>query len=125
MRIFTYKPPCGPKRGHGTSQPRYAVEVHLDKIAHDLGIDPVEFRRHNLVQPYTRTVNGLRITSCALGECLDQVVERSGWHEFQAGKKSAAPDVQVKSGNPPEETPVKRGLGLAASSYICGAGKPI
>src|SRR5207248_7653163 len=52
MRLFTNKPPCGPKRGHGTTQPRYAVEVHLDKVAHDLGIDPVEFRRRNLVEPY-------------------------------------------------------------------------
>jgi 4-hydroxybenzoyl-CoA reductase subunit alpha len=113
MRLFTNKPPCGPKRGHGTTQPRYAVEVHLDKIAHDLGIDPVELRRRNLVEPYTRTVNGLRITSCALEECLDRVVERSGW--FQMRGNAAAPDA---SG-------MKRGMGLAASTYICGAGKPI
>ncbi len=73
MRLFTNKPPCGPKRGHGTTQPRYAVEVHLDKLAHDLGLDPIELRRRNLIQPYTRTINGLRITSCALGECLDAV----------------------------------------------------
>src|SRR5438034_4551383 len=32
-RAFTSKPPCGPKRGHGTPQPRFALEVHLDKIA--------------------------------------------------------------------------------------------
>src|SRR5438094_4666570 len=82
--LFTNKPPCGPKRGHGTTQPRYAVELHLDKVAHDLGIDPVELRRHNLIEPDTRTINGLRITSCALGECLDAVVERSDWNEFHA-----------------------------------------
>jgi 4-hydroxybenzoyl-CoA reductase subunit alpha len=114
MRIFTNKPPCGPKRGHGTTQPRYAVEVHLDKIAHDLGIDPVEFRKRNLIKPYSRTVNGLRITSCALGECLDQVVARSGWHEFRRTKAMVT-----------TSSPVKRGMGIAASSYICGAGKPI
>jgi 4-hydroxybenzoyl-CoA reductase alpha subunit len=111
MRLFTNKPPCGPKRGHGTTQPRYAVEVHLDKIAHDLGIDPVEFRRRNLVEPDTRTVNGLRVTSCALGACLDAVEARSGWREFRAAVDHTAT--------------VKRGLGIAASSYICGAGKPI
>src|SRR5439155_87988 len=33
LRCFTNKPPCGPKRGHGTPQPRFALEVHLDKIA--------------------------------------------------------------------------------------------
>jgi len=122
MRLFTNKPPCGPKRGHGTTQPRYAVEAHLDKIAHDLGIDPVELRRRNLIEPYTRTVNGLRVTSCALGECLDAVVERSGWYDFHDGKSAmngnAAPG---KTGN----AAMKRGMGIAASSYICGAGKPI
>jgi len=112
MRLFTNKPPCGPKRGHGTTQPRCAVEVHMDKLAHDLGLDPAEFRRRNLVEPYSRTVNGLRITSCALDECLDQVTARSGWHEPRV---PATTDRGV----------VKRGLGLAASSYICGAGKPI
>ncbi|HJT55161.1 MAG TPA: molybdopterin cofactor-binding domain-containing protein, partial [Ktedonobacteraceae bacterium] len=125
MRLFTNKPPCGPKRGHGTTQPRFAVEVHIDKIAHDLGIDPLEFRRHNLIEPYTRTVNGLRITSCALGECLDQVVERSGWNEFRSTKQSAAVDQHADQANSRAETTIKRGLGLAASSYICGAGKPI
>jgi 4-hydroxybenzoyl-CoA reductase subunit alpha len=113
MRLFTNKPPCGPKRGHGTTQPRYAVEVHMDKIAHDLGIEPLELRRRNLVEPYTRTVNGLRITTCALGECLDKVVERSGWREFH------------RTNNQDDQPYIKRGLGLAASTYICGAGKPI
>src|SRR6267378_1192454 len=39
-RIFTNKPPCGPKRGHGTPQPRFALEVQLDKAAEQLGLDP-------------------------------------------------------------------------------------
>ena len=84
MRLFTNKPPCGPKRGHGTTQPRCAVEVHLDKLAHDLGLDPLELRKRNLIEPYTYAVNGLRITSCALDECLDRVTERSGWHAWRA-----------------------------------------
>lgn len=112
MRLFTNKPPCGPKRGHGTTQPRYAVEVHLDKIAHDLGLDPLELRQRNLIEPYSHTVNGLRVTSCALSECLELVSERSGWRDFRANR-----DIPIDG--------IKRGLGLAASSYICGAGKPI
>src|SRR2546430_4744838 len=35
-RTFTNKPPCGPKRGHGTPQPRFGQEVQLDKIAEKL-----------------------------------------------------------------------------------------
>ncbi|TMD48368.1 MAG: hypothetical protein E6I93_13525 [Chloroflexi bacterium] len=158
MRLFTNKPPCGPKRGHGTTQPRYAVEVHLDKIAHDLGIDPVEFRRRNLIEPYTRTINGLRITTCALGPCLDQVVARSHWNEFHSAQAmtslssnghvadtaiSPPPSHSrggggVDEGRGPLRSPsaglglpegnaasIQRGMGIAASSYICGAGKPI
>ena len=32
-RVFTNKPPCGPKRGHGTPQSRFGQEIQLDKIA--------------------------------------------------------------------------------------------
>ena len=134
MRLFTNKPPCGPKRGHGTTQPRYAVEVHLDKVAHDLGLDPVEFRRRNLIKPYSRTVNGLRVTSCALEACLDQVVQRSGWNEFHT-RQGATPEDQQRShasendrhdgAQAGKDLPLKRGMGLAASAYLCGAGKPI
>src|SRR6266705_2756060 len=124
MRLFTNKPPCGPKRGHGTTQPRYAVEAHLDKIAYDLGMDPVELRRRNLIEPYSCTVNGLRITSCALGECLDVVVERSGWNEFQSASVNGKSAMNSSHGGA-EDSSIKRGMGIAASSYICGAGKPI
>src|SRR5512132_1860737 len=48
LRAFTNKPPCGPKRGHGTPQPRYALEVQLDKIAEQLQLDPVEIRLRHL-----------------------------------------------------------------------------
>src|SRR5476651_1871060 len=49
-RVFTNKPPCGPKRGHGTPQSRFGQEVQLDKIAERLGVDPADFRL-NIVAP--------------------------------------------------------------------------
>ena len=58
-RVFTNKPPCGPKRGHGTPQPRFALEVHLDKIAEELGLDPAEMRRRTVVPEHEKTVNHL------------------------------------------------------------------
>jgi CO/xanthine dehydrogenase Mo-binding subunit len=106
-RAFTNKPPCGPKRGHGTPQPRYALEAHLDRIACDLGLDPAEMRQAHLVPPNSLTANFLRVGSMGLGPCIDKVVEASGWKE-RRGK-----------------LPYGRGLGLACSSYICGAGLPI
>src|SRR5216117_3352351 len=66
-RAFTNKPPCGPKRGHGTPQPRFALEVHLDKIAEQLAIDPAELRLKTLVPPNSLTANWLRIGTMGLG----------------------------------------------------------
>ena len=106
-RAFTNKPPCGPKRGHGTPQPRFAFEVHLDKAAHHLGIDPAELRLRNLQPPDSVTANWLRIGSIELRECIEAVVRGSGWKE-RYGK-----------------LPEGRGLGLACGAYLCGAGLPI
>jgi len=106
-RAFTNKPPCGPKRGHGTPQPRFAVECQLDKAAEDLGIDPVELRRRNLMPPFSTTVNHLRITSNGLAECIDAVTAASGYSE--------------RRGTLPEG----RGIGIAVGCYLSGAGLPI
>ncbi len=107
LRMYTNKPPCGPKRGHGTPQPRFALELHLDKAAEELGMSPVDIRLKNLVDPFSMTVNHLRITSCGLKECLEKVVEASGYRE-KHGK-----------------LPHGRGIGLAVSAYMSGAGLPL
>ncbi len=107
LRVFTNKPACGPKRGHGTPQPRFGLECHLDKAAADLGLDPVAIRRRNAVEPFSTTVNHLRITSCALIECIDKVVDAS--------------DFAAKHGH----LPSGRGVGLAVGAYMSGAGLPI
>jgi 4-hydroxybenzoyl-CoA reductase alpha subunit len=106
-RAFTNKAPCGPKRGHGTPQPRFALEVQMDKIAEQLAIDPAELRLKTLVQPNSLTANYLRVGSMGLGACIEKVVAGSGW------KKRF------------RKLPEGRGVGLACSSYISGAGLPI
>lgn len=127
LRVFTNKPPCGPKRGHGTPQPRFALEVHLDKIAHDLGLDPAEMRKRYVVDSGTRTVNHLTITSCGLRECIDEVTKASGWHDWkktqakQPRPHAKAPAAELRN----HKSEIKRGLGLACSSYLSGAGLPI
>lgn len=107
VRVFTNKPPCGPKRGHGTPQPRFALECQLDKAADDLGLDPVAIRLINTVEPNSMTVNHLRITSCALDECIEKVVQESGFSEKH------------------RNLPPGRGVGLAIGAYMSGAGLPI
>jgi 4-hydroxybenzoyl-CoA reductase subunit alpha len=107
VRCFTNKPPCGPKRGHGTPQPRFGLEVQLDKIAERLGKDPADLRLATLQPARSTTANFLRIGSMGLRECIEKVVAASGWREkFR-------------------KLPRGRGVGLACSSYICGAGLPI
>src|SRR6266542_1593731 len=138
LRVFTNKPPCGPKRGHGTPQPRYALEVHLDKIAEELNLDPAEMRKRHLVKPYSVTANYLRIGSMGLGACIDKVVEGSDWkNKFSwngyAGVSPAIPtgvrysDLGERAGGTPayRKLPAGKGIGIACSSYICGAGLPI
>ncbi|MBI2930969.1 MAG: molybdopterin-dependent oxidoreductase [Planctomycetes bacterium] len=106
-RAFTNKAPCGPKRGHGTPQPRTALEIHLDKIAEDLGLDPVQMRRKMLVPADSLTANYLRVGSMGLGACIDKVEEGSGWRaKFR-------------------KLPFGRGVGFACGSYLSGAGLPI
>ena len=83
-RVFTNKPPCGPKRGHGTPQPRFALECQLDKAAEQLGLDPADLRKRILHEPFTKTANHLTVTTIGLGECIDKVVEASGWRDKRA-----------------------------------------
>jgi 4-hydroxybenzoyl-CoA reductase subunit alpha len=106
-RAFTNKPPCGPKRGHGTPQPRFGLEVHIDKICEKLGRDPADWRIENAVPPDSLTANWLKVRTIGLVPCVQAVVEASGWRSrFRKLGRG-------------------RGLGIAASSYLCGAGLPI
>jgi 4-hydroxybenzoyl-CoA reductase alpha subunit len=101
-RVFTNKPCCGPKRGHGSVQPRFAFECQLDKLAEAAGLDPIELRRRNLMGADSRTVNGMRVTSNGFPQCLDAVERASGWKEkFR-------------------RLPHGRGVGIAGSMYISG-----
>ncbi len=57
---------AGPSAATARPQPRFALECHLDKVAEELGLDPVELRLRNAIEPFSQTVNHLRITSCGL-----------------------------------------------------------
>jgi len=114
VRVFTNKPPCGPKRGHGTPQPRFGLEIQIDKIAEQLKLDPVEIRRNHLVEPNSITANYLRVGSMGLGKCIDKVVEGCDWKSKFSGWDQST-----------RKLPFGKGIGIACSSYICGAGLPI
>ncbi|MGH7476198.1 MAG: xanthine dehydrogenase family protein molybdopterin-binding subunit [Longimicrobiales bacterium] len=106
-RVYTNKPPCGPKRGHGSVQPRFAFEVQLDKLAESLALDPIELRRRNFLGSNTYTINELRVQSNGFLECLDAVERASEWK-----RKHRRLDYG-------------RGVGVAGSCYISGTNYPI
>jgi 4-hydroxybenzoyl-CoA reductase subunit alpha len=106
-RVLTNKPACGAMRGHGTVNVRFAFESQLDELAARIAMDPAEIRQRNLLQPPCITVNGLRVQSYGLPECIERTVERSGWKQ-RKGK-----------------LPKGRGLGIACSHYVSGAANSI
>jgi CO/xanthine dehydrogenase Mo-binding subunit len=80
-RTFTNKPPCGPKRGHGTVQPRFGQEVQLDKIAEKLRIDPAALRLRIAETSNAVTANFFRLSVVNLSECIRRVAKISDWKE--------------------------------------------
>jgi 4-hydroxybenzoyl-CoA reductase subunit alpha len=106
-RVLTNKPACGAMRGHGTVNVRFAFESQLDELAGKIGMDSAEIRQRNLLKPPCITVNGLRVQSYGLPECIEKTVERSGWKR-RKGK-----------------LPKGRGLGIACSHYVSGAANSI
>ena len=106
-RVYTNKPCCGPKRGHGSVQPRFAIEVQLDKIAERIDLDPIELRRRNLLGSDSRTINEFRVTSNGFLECLNVVEEAADWKAKYRG------------------LPYGHGVGVAGSCYISGTNYPI
>lgn len=106
-RVYTNKPPSGAMRGHGAVNPRFAMEMIIDELAHRVGIDPCELRMKNFLPANTHTVGQYRITSNGVREALQTVMEQSEW-EKRYGK-----------------LPHGQGLGVACGFFISGSALPI
>ncbi len=106
-RMYTNKPPCGAMRGHGVPQPRFAFESLLDMLAEKIGMDPIDIRLANAMDPNTRTVNDLEVLSCEFRATLETVRDRSDWKD-RHGK-----------------LPFGRGVGIGSGGFVSGAGYPI
>jgi len=107
FRVYTNLPACGAQRGHGAPQPKYAFESHLDNVAADLGIDPMDIRIINARRPDTVTPNDFKVNSCKMRECLERARVMSDWDQ----KK--------------KNLPHGKGIGVATGSFVTGAGFPI
>jgi CO/xanthine dehydrogenase Mo-binding subunit len=102
--VMTNTPPNGAFRGFGAPQTQFAVEVHMERIAERLGIDPVALRERNALRPGDRTITGGRVgpDGSAL-EVLREAVRRSDFHAKREAYRGT-----------------RRGIGLAL--FFHGAG---
>jgi CO/xanthine dehydrogenase Mo-binding subunit len=84
--VFTNTPPNGAFRGFGAPQTEFAVEVHMDRIAEELGMDPVTLRAINALRPGDTTATGQTLREdCSTLACLDEAVRRTDFrHKREA-----------------------------------------
>jgi CO/xanthine dehydrogenase Mo-binding subunit len=98
----------GAFRGFGAPQVTWAAEATMDKLARKLALDPLEFRRRNVLDDRHRTIcTGQRLARPVLArECLDRAAALAGWDEFRA-----RPDTARDS--------ARDGMGIALVLYGC------
>jgi CO/xanthine dehydrogenase Mo-binding subunit len=108
-RVYTNTPISGAMRGFGGVQSGWAIESHMDMIAKDIGLDPIEFRLRNITEPNMVTVNKMFLTTNGLKECIDRASEASDWKK--------------KRGNPNyyKEGLWRRGIGIGIAADVMGS----
>ena len=86
--MMTNTPPNGAFRGFGAPQTQFAVEVHMDRIADALGLDPVQFRDQNALRPGDTTATGQKLgADCSVRAryLASEAVKRHGLCETAQG----------------------------------------
>jgi CO/xanthine dehydrogenase Mo-binding subunit len=108
--VATNAPPHGAFRGFGAPQSIFALELHMDRVAHAIGLSPEEFRRRNFIKASETTATGQVIHEAVdMNRLLDRALRES---DYAAKREQFARD------NPGAR--VKRGIGFA--SFFHGAG---
>ena len=123
--VYTNQPSAGSYRALGAPQGHFALESLMDRVAKEMGIDPLDFRLKNHVgpkgQPGERVTprteildsqpveGGVPFSSNGLRECLEEGASAIGWRDRRAAKSDAA-------------TTKKRGMGMSMFIYRGGPG---
>ncbi len=108
-RVYTNTPISGAMRGFGGVQSGFAIESHMDLLAKDLGLDPIEFRLKNITTPNMVTVNKMILTTNGLKECIEKASEASEWREKRGNKD------YFKTGV------LRRGVGIGIAADVMGS----
>jgi CO/xanthine dehydrogenase Mo-binding subunit len=77
--VYTNKPVGGAMRGFGVPQLGFAYEVHMDTLAAEMGMDPVEFRLKNLLVDHNSLPTGQVVEIVTVKECVQRAIELAGW----------------------------------------------
>ena len=111
--VFTNKTPVGAYRGAGRPEAAFLVERGVDVLAAKLGMDPVELRRKNFIQPDQfpyKTPFGFTYDSGDYGRALDRALEMAGYEQLRQEQAQARAQGRYI------------GIGLATFAEICGFG---
>jgi CO/xanthine dehydrogenase Mo-binding subunit len=79
FELYTNRPPAGALRGFGIPQLVWAYESHTDMIARALGVDPVEFRRRNILRDGRPHASSTIMRDAAIERVLDTIAARMNW----------------------------------------------
>jgi CO/xanthine dehydrogenase Mo-binding subunit len=79
--LYTNLPPAGALRGFGIPQLVWAYESHTDMIARALKLDPIEFRRQNVLREGRPHATGTIVKDAKTEAALDRVAERLNWKQ--------------------------------------------
>ena len=77
--VYTNNPVGGAMRGFGVTQLGFAYEVHMETLAAEMGIDPVEFRLKNVFVDNSSLPTGQVVQTVTLTECIQQALDLAGW----------------------------------------------
>jgi CO/xanthine dehydrogenase Mo-binding subunit len=109
--VFTNSPPYGAFRGFGAPQTIFAIEMHMERAARTLGIDPIELRRRNFLHKGDHLPTGQVLKDePGLDGLVDDALAAAGWD----AKRAAHVRTNAIAGAP------RRGMGL--SSFFHGSG---
>ena len=107
--VYTNTPVGGAMRGYGIPQVCFAIESFMDDVAAAIHMDPLEFRRKNLIQGYYADVylKPIAANSNGIFECLKKGADYIHWDEKRKEYANQTGDV-------------RRGVGMALFSYKTG-----